>query len=199
MRASQNQRVDARLLQVGHQAVNGGQVAGEAVEQEHADMAGTFLFRDLNRAAESIAEMNRGVLQTARMFQTLITGEEPRLVNVNEIFHLDLTKTNVVDGQLCVVIRERTLPLYYLRRWLVKGYGHAELPTEGHVVVVQVGTQKVGFLVDELIGQEEVVIKPLGALLHGTAGLAGATITGDGGIAIILDIPSLMRRYGEQR
>ena len=117
------------------------------------------------------------------------------LVNVNEIFHLDLTKTNVVDGQLCVVIRERTLPLYYLRRWLVRGYSNAKLPAEGHVVVVQSGTQKVGFLVDELIGQEEVVIKPLGALLHGTIGLSGATITGDGGIAIILDIPGLMRRY----
>ncbi|MBI1425383.1 MAG: chemotaxis protein CheA [Gammaproteobacteria bacterium] len=117
------------------------------------------------------------------------------LVNVNEIFHLDLTKTNVVDGQLCVVIRDRTLPLYYLRRWLVRGYSNAKLPADGHVVVVQSGTQKVGFLVDELIGQEEVVIKPLGALLQGTAGLAGATITGDGGIAIILDIPGLMRRY----
>ena len=121
------------------------------------------------------------------------------LVSVNEIFHLDLTKTNVVDGQLVVVIRDRTLPLYYLRRWLVNGYKQAALPSEGHVVVVQSGTQKVGFLVDELIGQEEVVIKPLGALLHGTAGLAGATITGDGGIAIILDIPGLMRRYGSLR
>jgi len=121
------------------------------------------------------------------------------LVNVNEIFHLDLTKTNVVDGQLVVVIRDRTLPLYYLRRWLVNGYKQAKLPPEGHVVVVQSGTQKVGFLVDELIGQEEVVIKPLGALLHGTVGLAGATITGDGGIAIILDIPGLMRRYGSLR
>jgi len=104
-----------------------------------------------------------------------------------------------VDGQLVVVNRDRTLPLYYLRRWLVNGFSSSELPTEGHVVVVQSGTQRVGFLVDELIGQEEVVIKPLGALLHGTAGLAGATITGDGGIAIILDIPGLMRRYGSLR
>jgi len=121
------------------------------------------------------------------------------LVNVNEIFHLDLTKTNVVDGQLVVVIRDRTLPLYYLRRWLVNGYAAAELPSQGHVVVVQCGTQRVGFLVDALIGQEEVVIKPLGALLHGTVGLAGATITGDGGIALILDIPGLMSRYGSLR
>ena len=117
------------------------------------------------------------------------------LVNVNEIFHLDLTKTNVVDGQLCVVVRGRTLPLFYLRRWLVRGQKNAELPSDGHVVVVHVGNQKVGFVVDELIGQEEVVIKPLGALLHGTAGLAGATITGDGGIALILDVPGLLQSY----
>jgi len=117
------------------------------------------------------------------------------LVNVNEIFHLDLTRTNVVDGQLCVVVRGRTLPLFYLSRWLVKGLANAELPKEGHVVVVHVGNQKVGFVVDELIGQEEVVIKPLGALLHGTRGLAGATITGDGGIAIILDVPGLLLSY----
>lgn len=121
------------------------------------------------------------------------------LVNVNEIFNLDLTKTNVVDGQLVVVVRGKTLPIHYLRRWLVKGNSMAGLPAEGHVVVIQSGTQKVGFLVDELIGQEEVVIKPLGALLHGTVGLSGATITGDGGIAIILDVPGLMRRYAARR
>ena len=117
------------------------------------------------------------------------------LVNVNEIFHLDLTKTNVMDGKRVVLVRGKTLPLYYLNNWLVQGESNAPLPKEGHVVVVHIGTQKVGFIVDELIGQEEVVIKPLGAMLHGISGLAGATITGDGGIALILDIPGLMKMY----
>lgn len=117
------------------------------------------------------------------------------LVNVNEIFHLDLTKTNIMDGKRVVLVRGKTLPLYYLNNWLVNGESNAPLPSQGHVVVVHIGTQKVGFIVDELIGQEEVVIKPLGALLHGISGLAGATITGDGGIALILDIPGLMKRY----
>ncbi|MCP3851130.1 MAG: chemotaxis protein CheA [Gammaproteobacteria bacterium] len=114
------------------------------------------------------------------------------LVSVNEIFHLDLTKTNTVDGQLVIMVREKPLPLFYLTRWLVKGAENDELPNEGHVVVVHVGTRKVGFVVNHLIGQEEVVIKPLGSLLQGTDGLAGATITGDGKIALILDVPSLM-------
>lgn len=117
------------------------------------------------------------------------------LVNVNEIFHLDLTKTNIMDGKRVVLVRGKTLPLYYLNNWLVTGESNAPLPELGHVVVVNIGTQKVGFIVDELIGQEEVVIKPLGAMLHGLSGLAGATITGDGGIALILDIPGLMKKY----
>lgn len=117
------------------------------------------------------------------------------LASVNEIFHLDLTHTNVVDGQLVVMVRNKPLPLFYLRHWLVAGSHNDELPKEGHVVVVSIGAQRVGFVVDQLIGQEEVVIKPLGALLHGMKGLAGATITGDGRISLILDIPGLMQRY----
>jgi len=117
------------------------------------------------------------------------------LVNVKEIFNLDLTKTNYVDGQLVIIVRGRTLPLFYLSRWVVKPQRNADIPAQGHVVVVQIGTQEIGFIVDELVGQEEVVIKPLGALLHGTTGLSGATITGDGGIAIILDVPGLMKKH----
>lgn len=114
------------------------------------------------------------------------------LVSVNEIFHLDLTKTNMVDGQQVIMVRGKPLPLFYLTRWLVKGAEYDELPSKGHVVVVHVGSKKVGFVVNHLIGQEEVVIKPLGSLLQGTDGLAGATITGDGKIALILDVPTLM-------
>lgn len=117
------------------------------------------------------------------------------LASVNEIFHLDLTHTNVIDGQLVVMVRDKALPLFYLRRWLVSGSANVPLPEEGHVVVVSIGAQRVGFVVDKLIGQEEVVIKPLGALLHGMKGLAGATITGDGKISLILDIPGLMHSY----
>jgi len=117
------------------------------------------------------------------------------LVSVNEIFHLDLTDTNVVDGQRVVMIRDKALPLYYLSSWLTQEARGQELPERGHVVVVHVGTQLIGFVVDQLIGQEEVVIKPLGALLQGTLGLAGATITGDGDIALILDIPGMLKAY----
>ncbi len=66
---------------------------------------------------------------------------------------------------------------------------------EGHVVIVQIAHNQVAFVVDGLIGQEEVVIKPLGALLGGVPGMAGSTITSNGGIALILDIPGLLKQY----
>ncbi len=120
------------------------------------------------------------------------------LVSVNEIFHMNLATTNVIDGQECVSIRDHSVPIFHLERWLVKNYHLQENnkgENEGHVVIVSVGTQRVGFIVDQLIGQEEVVIKPLGKMLQGTPGMAGATITGDGTIALILDVPSLLKRY----
>ena len=117
------------------------------------------------------------------------------LAGVSEIFHLDLTKTNVVDGQLTIIVRKKAIPLFYLEHWLVKGADRSQRKAQGHVVIVQIGTQQVGFVVDSLIGQEEVVIKPLDALLQGTPGMAGATITSDGGIALILDVPSMLKHY----
>ncbi len=117
------------------------------------------------------------------------------LVSVVEILDLDLERTNVVDGQLVVLVRDRALPLFYLGDWLLQSNAGLERKRSGHVVIVSVGGQKIGFVVDHLVGQEEVVIKALGAKLNGLEGLAGATITGDGNIALILDVPSLMKRY----
>ena len=122
------------------------------------------------------------------------------LSSVSEIFHLDLTKTNIVDGQLTVIVRKKAVPLFYLEHWLSRNpsalvHGDKE---HGHVVIVQLGTTQIGFVVDSLIGQEEVVIKPLGTLLQGTPGMAGATITSDGGIALILDVPGLLSNYAKK-
>ncbi|MEJ6518185.1 chemotaxis protein CheA [Shewanella bicestrii] len=123
------------------------------------------------------------------------------LSSVNEIFHLDLTKTNIVDGQLTVIVRNKAVPLFYLEQWLHRNrtsFKHGD-KKHGHVVIVQLGMMQIGFVVDALIGQEEVVIKPLGALLHGTPGMAGATITSDGGIALILDVPGLLKHYAKNK
>ncbi len=122
------------------------------------------------------------------------------LTSVNEIFNLDLTRAKMVDGQMTIIVRDKVIPLFYLQDWLVRGAKrNMQRREQGHVVIVQIGIQQVGFVVDNLIGQEEVVIKPLDKLLHGTPGMAGATITSDGGIALILDVPNLLKAYARRR
>ncbi len=113
---------------------------------------------------------------------------------VNEIFHLDLRKSHVVEGQNTIKVRDKAIPLFYLQDWLSQK-SESNYLDFGHVVIVQVGHIRVGLVVDVLIGQEEVVIKPLDCLLQGTPGMAGATITSDGHIALILDVGSLLNYY----
>lgn len=164
----------------------------------------------LNGSIDIDSEMGKGtkiiikVPLTLAILPTLMVGvaDQPfalPLASVNEIFHLDLSKTNTVDGQLTIIVREKSIPLFYLQHWLTRDPNKAnQTPGHGHVVIVQLGGQRVGFVVDTLIGQEEVVIKPLDELLKGTPGMAGATITSDGHIALILDVPNLLKRYANR-
>ena len=118
------------------------------------------------------------------------------LSNVSEIFELSSKKTSVVDGKEVVMNRGKAPPVFYLRKWLLNGSAETEPNSdEPQVIMVQVANTLVGLVVDQVIGQEEVVIKPLGALLHGLPGMAGSTITGDGNIAIILDVQGLLKHY----
>jgi two-component system chemotaxis sensor kinase CheA len=162
----------------------------------------------LNGTVNIDSEMGVGTVLEIKVPLTLailptlmvVVGEQTfalSLAAVNEIFHLDLTNTNSVDGQLTIIVREKAIPLFYLDQWLVKDY-EDKSRDKGHVVIVQLGSQQIAFVVDRLIGQEEVVIKPLDRLLHGTPGMAGATITSDGGIALIIDIPSMLRFYAKK-
>jgi two-component system chemotaxis sensor kinase CheA len=159
----------------------------------------------LNGTVNIDSEMGKGTRLAIKVPLTLailptlmiVVGEQTfalPLGSVNEIINMDMSKTNTVDSQLTMIVRSKAIPLFYLREWLKRGKAQNDRD-KGHVVVVQIGTQQVGFVVDALIGQEEVVIKPLDALLQGTPGMAGATITSDGGIALILDIPNLLKRY----
>ncbi|MCG7499134.1 chemotaxis protein CheA [Vibrio sp. Of7-15] len=188
---------------------------GFSTKTEISDISGRGVGMDvvktainqLNGSIDIDSEMGKGtritikVPLTLAILPTLMVGVAKQpfalpLASVNEIFHLDLTKTNTVDGQLTIIVREKSIPLFYLQRWLVPNASQSsERAGHGHVVIVQLGGQRVGFVVDTLIGQEEVVIKPLDELLQGTPGMAGATITSDGHIALILDVPNLLKQY----
>jgi len=116
------------------------------------------------------------------------------LTSVQEIFDFEPEHTNRIDGQVMVQLRERSIPLYFLKDWLAP---NMNLSDEEHdkVVIVNVGGQKIGLVVEQVRGQEEVVIKPLGVMLQKLPGYAGATITGNGSIALILDLPGVLQRY----
>ncbi|MEW8467040.1 MAG: chemotaxis protein CheA [Candidatus Thiodiazotropha sp.] len=191
---------------------------GFSTKTEISDVSGRGVGMDvvktriaqMNGSVEIDSEWGEGSLITIKLPLTLailptlmvVLGAQPfalPLASVVEIFNLNLKRTNVVDGQLTIMVRERALPLFYLRNWLIPDKPlNDEEKAKGHVVIVNVGNIQVGLVVDHLIGQEEVVIKPLGALLQGLDGMAGATITGDGKIALIMDVPGLMRKYAKK-
>lgn len=122
------------------------------------------------------------------------------LTSVSEIFYLSLDAMRNVDGLNTIVIRDKAVPLFFLKQWFEnKGIEEYLKDEKVHIVLVQVAAdQLVGFVVDDLLGQEEVVIKPLDNALRHTPGMAGATVTSDGGIALILDIPGLIRTYAHK-
>lgn len=122
------------------------------------------------------------------------------LSSVSEIFQFADCRTTVVDNKPCVVVREKVIPLFDLRHWLVRD-ADAKLSADGEqVVIAHLGAQRIGLITSRVLGQEEVVIKPLGTLLRGLRGFAGATITGDGRVALILDVAGLVKsRAGRSR
>jgi two-component system, chemotaxis family, sensor kinase CheA len=93
-----------------------------------------------------------------------------------------------------VVYRKSTLRLIDLERWSGARPPSGDAPR--HVVVAEANGERYGFIVHQVKAREEVVIKPLGMGLRGLAGLAGATVTGEGRVALILDFPGLVRAYG---
>ncbi|HIF9068115.1 TPA: chemotaxis protein CheA [Photobacterium damselae] len=192
---------------------------GFSTKKEISDISGRGVGMDvvktaisqLNGSIHIDSAMGKGtrieikVPLTLAILPTLMVGvaDQPfalPLASVNEIFHLDLRKTNTVDGQLTTIVRDKAVPLFYLQDWLApRHYTEHKDRDHGHVVIVQIGHQRIGFVVDTLVGQEEVVIKPLDELLQGTPGMAGATITSDGHIALILDVPNLLKHYAGRK
>ena len=111
--------------------------------------------------------------------------------NVAEVFELADGQGQKLDGRIVANHRGRALPLADLGRWAgTEGQG-------GHVVVVQIGHQVLGCLVDEVLGREDVMAKPLGPFLKDVPGVAGATITGDGRISLVLDLAGLADDSGQ--
>ena len=109
------------------------------------------------------------------------------LANIEETLRIERSDSTIIEGTEVIYLRGKTLPIIHLTN-LFSTDSHSGDQENLFVVVVNTGTQKIGLVVDELLGQEEVVIKPLVDYLRDKSGFSGATIIGDGSISLILDI-----------
>jgi two-component system chemotaxis sensor kinase CheA len=115
------------------------------------------------------------------------------LESVEETILVKRENVKTVHGTPATLLRGDVLALSDLASILGTATPERD-DAEYPVVVVKAGKNKIGFIVDELIGQQEIVIKSLGRFLSKIKGIAGATILGDGNVALILDVSSLYAR-----
>lgn len=159
---------------------------------------------ELNGAIDIRSELGRGSTFTLRLpltlaiLPTLMTTVAERtyalpLANIIEVFSLKPSQLRRYEGREVLWLREEAIPLIRLRRWVRSQDADID---QGHVVVAQTTAGRRCFLVDAVKGREEIVIKPLGQLLQGASGVSGATVTGSGRIALILDLDGVAQAQG---
>ncbi|HNS08194.1 MAG TPA: chemotaxis protein CheA [Candidatus Ozemobacteraceae bacterium] len=166
---------------------------------------------DLNGVLELESKVNEGSRVTIKLPLTLAilpalmvkVGLEMFAIPLGSVLEtMDITRNdiNIVQHQEVTLLRGDVLPIIRLRNVLNVPTTEDEQKAidakeeEISIVVCASGEKRAGFMVDELLGQQEIVIKSLGNLLGGLPGIMGATMRGDGSIALILDIPSFFQK-----
>ena len=114
------------------------------------------------------------------------------LANISETIKVSGTLIHQVEQGEMLSWRNSVLPLIRLKEKLGFGEGGIAPPGNISIVICEVGSKKIGFVVDHFLGQQEVVIKTLREPLKNMKGIAGATILGDGRVAMIADIASMI-------
>jgi two-component system chemotaxis sensor kinase CheA len=174
--------------------ISGRGVGTDAVKSKVESLGGQFMMYSKFGAGTRV--IIRLPLTLAIVLALLIrVGDETYAVsleNVEETLLVHKKDIKYVHGTPVTTVRGEILPLSDLSA-IIGTPGERPDVDENPVVVVRVGRDRsrVGFLVDAFVGQQEIVIKPLGKLLLKVKGIAGATILGDGNVALILDAASL--------
>ncbi|SHG93134.1 chemotaxis protein CheA [Tepidibacter thalassicus] len=156
----------------------------------------------LGGLVEIETERNKGTKFIIRLPLTLaiiqallvMVGSEKYAIplnNIKEITNIDKNKIRKVEGKDIVLYRGKTLPLVDLGEVIEIDEKREKDLEEVTVVIVKKGDKDLGVIVDKLIGQQEIVIKSLGKYLSGINFIAGATILGNGSVALIIDTNSL--------
>ncbi|WP_313316522.1 chemotaxis protein CheA [Stenotrophomonas sp.] len=185
---------------------------GFSTKQQVTDISGRGVgmdvvqsrIRELSGQIQIQSELGRGsrflirVPLTLAILPTLLVqaGQDVYalpLARVMEVLHAPATSLGWFDGRAVLDRKSHTLALGDLRQWLGVPPTPAPLLT---IVVLQMGEARFGLVVDQVRGREEVVIKPLPRALRGLTGYAGATLIGDGRMALILDVDGLRGGQG---
>jgi len=138
---------------------------------------------------------------TLAIMRALIVQVEDELFaiplnTVTELVKLKEGLIKTVDKNEVMVLRKAVIPLVDL----LKTFSITkEDRKDGYVIICNIGEKTVGIKVHSVVGQEEVVIKPLGEFLKNIKGISGATIRGDGKVILILDIPTVILNYSNQK
>lgn len=114
------------------------------------------------------------------------------LANIVETIDISQSEIKVVQSENVILLRGEIVPILNLSKLLDVKTDKPEIEDTNTVVIVKVGSKKIGLVVDVLIGQQEIVIKSLGKLFTGTKGITGATVLGNGEVALILDVLTLV-------
>lgn len=117
------------------------------------------------------------------------------LSGVDDVLMFETRLLTKVDGRRVYMLDGEPIPVLILGMWCGE---HSEVPAHAHMALIRHGSERFGLVVDSVIGREEVVIKPLGPPLEELAGFSGATVTGDGRVALILDPISLLKLLRER-
>ncbi|SFV56312.1 Signal transduction histidine kinase CheA [hydrothermal vent metagenome] len=133
---------------------------------------------------------------TLAIIQALLVGVQEEhyaipLASVLETVRISKDEIYTVEGKNVMRLRDDVLSLVHIGD-IFEVERILDASEHAYVVVLGLGTSKLGLIVDTLVGQEEIVIKSLGDYLKGIEGIAGATIRGDGGVTLIVDVVALM-------
>jgi len=133
---------------------------------------------------------------TLAIIQALLVGVQEEqyaipLASVLETVRISKDEVYTVEGRSVMRLREDVLSLVHIGD-IFEVERILDSSEYAYVVVLGLGTSKLGLIVDTLVGQEEIVIKSLGDFLKGIEGIAGATIRGDGGVTLIVDVVAIM-------
>src|ERR1700761_6160029 len=174
--------------------ISGRGVGMDVVKTRIIELGGTLQVR--SKLGQG-SELELAVPLTLAIQRVLMVGVGDRLFalplsNVSEVFELSAGQDQWLDGRRVAAHRGRALPLGDLSAWACV-HGTA---SPRQVVVVHIGHQRIGCLVHAVIGREDVMVKPLGPLFADTPGIAGATVTGDGRLALVLDLAGLADEGG---